>query len=86
MIKLALENIKPNNLIIRGNKLTKVINELSSLSPNTKIQTFDLEEPLEISIQLIQSIPNNSLIYAIGNQVGAGQEILKLISRLRIND
>lgn len=86
MIKLALENIKPNNLIIRGNKLTKVINELSALSPNTKIQTFDLEEPLEISIQLIQSIPNNSLIYAIGNQVGAGQEILKLISRLRIND
>ena len=86
MIKLALENIKPNNLIIRGNKLTKVINELSSLSPNTKIQIFDLEEPLEITIQLIQSIPNNSLIYAIGNQVGAGQEILKLISRLRIND
>lgn len=86
MIKLTLESIKPNYLIIRGNKLNKVIGELSLLSPDTRIQTFDLEKPLEISIQYIEDLPNKSIIYAIGNQVGAGQEILKLISRFRIND
>jgi len=86
MIKLALENIKPDNLIIRGSKLNKVINEMSFLSPKTKVQTFGLEKPLKISVQLIESLPNDSLIYAIGNQVGAGQEILKLLSKLRTND
>ena len=86
MIKLALENIKPDNLIIRGSKLNKVINEMSFLSPKTKVQTFGLEKPLKISVQLIESLPNDSLIYAIGNQVGAGQEILKLLSKLRAND
>lgn len=86
MIKLTLENIKPDNLIIRGSKLNKVINEMSFLSPRTKVQTFGLEKPLKISVQLIESLPNDSLIYAIGNQVGAGQEILKLLSKLRTND
>jgi poly-gamma-glutamate synthase PgsB/CapB len=86
MIKLTLEQIKPNYLIIRGSKLTKIIDDLSSLSPKTKIETFDLGEKLETFLDLVGKLPNNCLIYAIGNQVGAGQEILELISRLKTND
>ena len=42
-----------------------------------------LDDPIELLIQLFDKMPNDTLVYAIGNQVGAGQEILELISTYR---
>ena len=47
--------------------------------------TVDLNKSLTRSTELLESLPNETLIYAIGNQVGAGQEILEKISKLKIN-
>jgi poly-gamma-glutamate synthase PgsB/CapB len=85
MIELTLSKIKPDFFIIRGDKVLKIINDLVYLSPLTIIKTFDLNKKLTKATELLESLPNETLIYAIGNQVGAGQEILEKISKLKIN-
>jgi hypothetical protein len=85
MIELTLSQIKPDFFFIRGDKVLKIINELVHLSPLTDVKTFDLNKNLNTSTKLLESLPNETLIYAIGNQVGAGQEILEKISKLKIN-
>jgi len=85
MIELTLSKIKPNFFIIRGDKVLKIINDLVYLSPLTIIKTFDLNKKLTKATELLESLPNETLIYAIGNQVGAGQEILEKISKLKIH-
>ena len=40
----------------------------------------------ESIVEKLFDLPLNTLVYAIGNQVGAGQEILTLISNFRKHD
>ena len=85
MIELTLKDIKPKNFIIRGDKVDNIIGKFSHYSPSTNIQTLSLNESIKTSIALIKKLPNNTLIYAIGNQVGVGQTLLESISELKYN-
>ena len=83
MIELTLKEIKPDHFIIRGNKLQSTLNRLAYHSPTTKIQTIGLNDDIGFTVEMLVSLPHDTLIYAIGNQVGAGQEILTQISKYR---
>jgi len=83
MIELTLEEIKPDHFIIRGDKVTSAIKGLSHHSPKTDLKVVGLDEPLNEVVDLLEKLPNDTLIYAIGNQVGAGQDILQLISEYK---
>ena len=83
MIELTLEEIKPDHFIIRGDKVTSAIKGLSHHSPKTNVKVIGLDEPLNEVVDLLEDLPNDTLIYAIGNQVGAGQDILQLISEYK---
>ena len=85
MLELTLEQIKPDYFIIRGDKIKSTIKKLLSYSPKTTIMILGLEDSHDKLISNISELPDDSLIYAIGNQVGAGQEILELISTYRQN-
>jgi poly-gamma-glutamate synthase PgsB/CapB len=85
MIELTFQEIKPDYFFIRGNKVKKTIDTFSNNSPKTTIAIIGLEEPFEDVISNFKKLPNNTLIYAIGNQVGAGQEILEKISEYKSN-
>ena len=85
MIELTFQEIKPDYFFIRGNKVKKTIDAFSNNSPKTTIAIIGLEEPFEDVISNFKKLPNNTLIYAIGNQVGAGQEILEKISEYKSN-
>lgn len=85
MIELTLKDIKPKNFIIRGDKVDNIIGKFSHYSPSTNVQTLSLNESIKSSIALIKKLPNNTLIYAIGNQVGVGQTLLESISELKYN-
>ena len=85
MIELAFKELKPNYFIIRGDKVQKTIDHLSSQSSKTKTSVINLEGPLDMLIDSFKILPQNTLIYAIGNQVGAGQKILELVSELKID-
>jgi len=85
MIELTLKDIKPKNFIIRGDKVDNIIGKFLHYSPSTNVQTLSLNESIKTSIALIKKLPNNTLIYAIGNQVGVGQTLLESISELKYN-
>ena len=85
MIELTLEEIKPDHFIIRGDKVTSAVKGLSHHSPKTDVKVVGLDEPLNEVVDLLEDLPNDTLIYAIGNQVGAGQDILQLISEYKYN-
>ena len=83
MIELTFKTIKPDYFFIRGDKVKNMLSRFSKYSPNTSIQIIGLSNPLDEVISHIKSLPHDSFVYAIGNQVGAGQEILEKISELK---
>ena len=80
MIELTLEHIKPDHFFIRGDKVASTIKGLVHHSPKTDIKIIGLDQSLDDVLHALENLPDDTLIYAIGNQVGAGQEILKLIA------
>ena len=85
MIELTFEKIKPDYFFIRGDKVQKIIDTFGKTLSKTSVEIIGLEQPLEDVILSMKNLPNKSLVYAIGNQVGAGQEILENIARLKNN-
>mgnify|MGYP001268111256 FL=1 len=85
MIELTFEKIKPDYFFVRGDKVKKIIDTFGKTSPKTVVEVIGLEKPLENVISNLKNLPNNSLVYAIGNQVGAGQEILEKVATLKQN-
>ncbi len=85
MIELTFQEIKPDYFFIRGDKVKNTVDQFINHSPKTNIEIIGLENPLEEVISNFRDLPHNTLIYAIGNQVGAGQEILKKVSKYKYN-
>ena len=85
MLELTFKEIKPDYFIIRGDKIDSKIQRLAHYSPDTKVQTFRLNEQLEKTADAILALPDDVLVYAIGNQVGEGQEILQKLSNFKYN-
>ena len=85
MLELTFEEIRPEYLIVRGDKIEAKINKLKHHSPETVVIIFSIDEKADVVSKAILKLPDDSLIYAIGNQVGVGQEILEDLARNRIN-
>ena len=83
MLELTFEEIKPEYFIIRGDKVESNIRRLTHHSSETKVSIFPFNETLDNVVESILNLPDDVLVYAIGNQVGAGQEILQKISKRR---
>ena len=86
MIELTMNDIKPNYFIIRGDKVDQLIKKEKVNSPKTEIETIPLNLRYESVVEKILELPKDTLVFAIGNQVGAGQSILEKISAFRHND
>ena len=85
MLELTFEEIRPEYLIVRGDKIEAKINKLKHHSPETIVIIFSIDEKADVVSTAILKLPDDSLIYAIGNQVGVGQEILEDLARNRSN-
>ena len=86
MLELTFEEIKPEHFIIRGDKIASKVNRLIHHSPETKVQIFPLDDKIDSVSKSILDLPEDILVFAIGNQVGEGQNILQIISESRYND
>ena len=86
MLELTFEEIKPEHFIIRGDKIASKINRLIHHSPGTKVQIFPLDDKIDSVSKSILDLPEDILVFAIGNQVGEGQNILQILSESRYND
>ena len=85
MLELTFEEIKPEYLIVRGDKVETRIKRLNHHSPETIIKIFSIDDAPSLVSKNILSLPDDTLIYAIGNQVGVGQEILQILSEKKSN-
>lgn len=85
MLELTFEEIKPEYLIVRGDKVETRIKRLKHHSPETIIKIFSIDDTPSLVSKNILSLPDDTLIYAIGNQVGVGQEILQILSEKKSN-
>jgi poly-gamma-glutamate synthase PgsB/CapB len=85
MLELTFEEIRPEYLIVRGDKIEAKINKLKHHSPETIVIIFSIDEKADVVSKAILKLPDDSLIYAIGNQVGVGQEILEDLARNKSN-
>ena len=86
MLELTFEEIKPEYFIIRGDKIEAKVRRLLHHSPETEVSIFSLNESIDSVSESILSLPDDVLVFAIGNQVGTGQEILQKLSESRFND
>ena len=86
MLELTFEEIKPEHFIIRGDKIASKVNRLIHHSPETKVQIFRLDDKIDSVSKSILDLPEDILVFAIGNQVGEGQNILQILSESRYND
>ena len=86
MLELTFEEIKPEYFIIRGDKIEAKVRRLLHHSPDTEVSIFSLNESIDSVSVSILSLPDDVLVFAIGNQVGTGQEILQKLSESRDND
>ncbi len=86
MLGLTFEEIKPEYFIIRGDKIETKVRRLVHHSPDTEVMIFPLSDSIDEVYESILSLPDDVLVFAIGNQVGAGQEILQKLSKSRDHD
>ena len=86
MLELTFEEIKPEHFIIRGDKIASKVNRLIHHSPETKVQIFPLDDKIDSVSKSILDLPEDILVFAIGNQVGEGQNILQILSESRYHD
>ena len=86
MLELTFEEIKPEYFIIRGDKIEPKVKRLMHHSPDTQVSIFSISESIENISKSILDLDDDILIFAIGNQVGAGQKILHRLSESRAYD
>tara|TARA_B100001996_G_scaffold83597_2_gene61643 strand:- start:2002 stop:3183 length:1182 start_codon:yes stop_codon:yes gene_type:complete len=86
LLELIYKNIKPQKAIIRGKKIEVLVNKIASFSPDTITEVIQEDEPVQYSIDKFKELPSESLLFAIGNQVGFGQDLINALMELRYND
>ncbi len=86
LLELIYEDIKPEHLIIRGTNLGSSISLFHHLQPELSPIIFEHGSEHKHVIQSLIDLPDDSLIFAMGNQVGSGQNFLGALREYRVND
>ena len=86
MLELTFEEIKPEYFIIRGDKIEQKVKRLIHHSPDTQVSIFSISDSIDNISNSILDLDDDILVFAIGNQVGVGQEILNKLSESRAYD
>ena len=83
MLELTFTQIRPDHLIVRGDRVSSTIDRLEHHSPKTQVRTIGLMNDLDEVVNAVMGLPHDTMVYAIGNQVGPGQDILSRLAGYR---
>ena len=83
MLELTFTQIRPDHLIVRGDRVSSTIDRLEHHSPKTQVRTIGLTNDLDEVVNAVMGLPHDTMVYAIGNQVGPGQDILHRLAGYR---
>ncbi len=83
LLQLIYEDIKPDRSILRGQKVDSMVKHVEYHSPQTHSTIIADTEKVASSIEQFQLLPKDSLLFAMGNQVGFGQELIDTLLAYR---
>ena len=86
LLELIYNEINPQKAIIRGKKIEALVNRMDSFSPNTITQIVQEDEPIQSSIDQFKELPSESILFAIGNQAGFGQDLINALTEFKSHD
>jgi poly-gamma-glutamate synthase PgsB/CapB len=85
LLQLIYEDIKPDRSIVRGQKVDSMVKHVKYHSPQTYTDILQDTKPIGSSIELFKKLPADSLLFAIGNQVGFGQDLIDKLMEFKTN-
>ncbi len=86
LLQLIYEDIKPDRSIVRGQKVESMVRHVEYHSPKTSSKVIEETKSINKTIIQFESLPKDSLLFAMGNQVGFGQELVDKLMEYRIHD
>ncbi len=86
LLQLIYEDIKPDRSIVRGQKVESMVRHVEYHSPKTSSTVIENTESMDVSIEAFKKLPKDSLLFAMGNQVGFGQELVDKLMEFKDND
>ena len=86
LLEVIYKKIKPKQAIIRGKKIEALVDKMVSFSPETSTTIVQENEPIQFSIDKFKKLSSDSVLFAIGNQVGFGQNLVNALKEFKIND
>jgi hypothetical protein len=86
LLEVIYKKIKPKQAIIRGKKIEALVDKMVSFSPETSTTIVQENEPIQFSIDKFKKLSSDSVLFAIGNQVGFGQNLVNALTEFKIND
>ena len=84
LLQLIYEDIKPDRSIVRGQKVDSMVKHVEYHSPQTKSAVIKETELMSKTIKQFESLPKDSLVFAMGNQVGFGQELVDKLMEYKV--
>ena len=86
LLELIYKELNPHKAIIRGKKIENLVNRMVNFSPNTITHIIQENESVQSSIEQFKALPSGSILFAIGNQVGFGQDLINSLMEFKSND
>lgn len=83
LLALVMKEIKPNRFLVRGENLGKSLDHLQHYSPATRVTWVKPQDNHRQVAQLFMDLPDDSILFAMGNQVGFGQELVQDLKEFR---
>ena len=85
LLELILKDIKPDRLVVRGDRLDRFDRDYFD-KMGDRVHTFSESAPPEKVISDILDLPNNTLIFGMGNIVGSGFTLLDALKNYRVSE
>lgn len=86
LLQLIYEDIKPDQCIVRGEQLESMVKHVEYHSPKTQSIIIENTKQIEFTIESFKSLKADSLLFAMGNQVGFGQELVDKLMEYKSHD
>jgi poly-gamma-glutamate synthase PgsB/CapB len=84
LLQLIYEDIKPDQSIVRGQKVDSMVKHVEYHSPQTNSVVIEETELMSLTLKQFESLPKDSLLFAMGNQVGFGQELIDKLMEYKV--
>ena len=75
LLQLVFQTLKPDHLVVRGDKVSGIIKRQKKHAPEVDVTLISLDRPLTELMAIFKKLPQDTLLFAMGNQVGFGQTV-----------